>query len=177
LWQSHRVRGTPGRRVISTLAGSRAFRHPSINLIESPFVQNALLTRSGPPPRTRKHATIAQSPNLLLPRIAVRIEKFCPAGSFGWNPLADLWEIADRSPLRAFCVNMGNAASRQAKPILDPCLIHGRPTSRPRSRPRVVQEWSDPSRDGSLSSRPAGRAKGRRQKDGPRTNSRYRCCG
>ena len=48
-----------------------------------------------------------------------------------------------------------------AKPLLDPCSIHGRPRSRPRSRPRGVQGRSDPSRGGSRSSRPAGRARGR----------------
>jgi hypothetical protein len=49
----------------------------------------------------------------------------------------------------------------QAKPLLAPCSIHGRPISRPRSTPRGVQESSDPSRGGSRSSRRAGRARGR----------------
>ena len=47
------------------------------------------------------------------------------------------------------------------KPLWSLCSIHGKPTSRPRSKPRGVQEPSDPSRGGSRSSQPAGRARGR----------------
>ena len=54
-----------------------------------------------------------------------------------------------------------SGSTDMTKPLLAPCSIHGRARSRRRSKPRGVQESSDPSRGGSRSSRRAGRARGR----------------
>jgi hypothetical protein len=83
----------------------------------------------------------------------------------------------DESPIRVFTTFTDDLERLADWPLWDPCSIRGRPRSRPPSKRRVVQESPDPSQGGSRSSPPSGRARDRRQRAVPRTNSRYRRCG